>query len=134
MPLDARAREVAEWLGRARADIRAADVDLAAQPPLLGDAAFHCQQAAEKALKGLLTCNDRVFEKTHDIEPLVIASLEYAPALEPVLLPAVPLTVYAWRFRYPGPIVEPARAEVESALAVARNVVRAVEDIVSDGC
>jgi HEPN domain-containing protein len=55
------------WLARARDDIRGADIDLAAAPPLLGDAAFHCQQAVEKALKAFLTWHDRPFRKTHDL-------------------------------------------------------------------
>lgn len=134
MPPDAREREVAEWLDRARADLRAAEVDLATGPPLLGDAVFHCQQAVEKALKGLLTRHDHVFAKTHDIEPLAVASREYHPQLSATLDRAVPLTEYAWRYRYPGPVAEPPREEVEDALEVARGVVRAVEDIVSAGC
>ena len=32
----------------------ARQIDLAAAPPLPGDAAFHCQQATEKALKAFL--------------------------------------------------------------------------------
>ena len=36
------------WLARAHEDLRGAEVDLTATPPLLGDATFHCQQAAEK--------------------------------------------------------------------------------------
>jgi HEPN domain-containing protein len=134
MPPDARAGEVAEWLDRARADLRAAEVDLAAHPPLLGDAAFHCQQAAEKALKGLLTHNGHVFARTHDIGPLALAALEHVSDLEPTLRRAVPLTVYAWRFRYPGPIAEPERSEAEDALEIARAVVRAVEDAVARAC
>lgn len=134
MPPDAREREVGEWLDRARADLRAVEVDLAAEPPLLGDAAFHCQQAVEKALKGLLTCHDHVFTKTHDIEPLAVASAQHHPPLVATLSRAVHLSAYAWRFRYPGPIAEPERREVEDALEVAVAVVRAVEDIVSAGC
>ncbi len=33
---------------------------------------------------------------------------------------AAPLTEYAWRFRYPGEIAEPERAEAEQALDTAR--------------
>jgi HEPN domain-containing protein len=43
------------WLRKAEGDLRAAAVDLGADPPLVDDALFHCQQAVEKALKGLLT-------------------------------------------------------------------------------
>lgn len=46
----------------------------------------------------------------------------------------MPLTEDAWRFRYPGPVAEPERADVEAAVAVAVSVVRAVEEIVAAGC
>ena len=53
MPLDpARLEDTVRWLTRAGTDLRAARHDLAAVPPILDDAVFHCQQAAEKALKG----------------------------------------------------------------------------------
>ena len=50
-----RAADTRAWLSKAEADLRGATVDLAADPPLLEDALFHCQQAAEKALKAFLT-------------------------------------------------------------------------------
>lgn len=46
--------EVTAWFQKAANDLRGADIDLAASPPLIEDALFHCQQAAEKALKGYL--------------------------------------------------------------------------------
>jgi hypothetical protein len=39
------AREVSAWLVKATEDLRAAQVDLKAEPPLLNDSLFHCQQA-----------------------------------------------------------------------------------------
>ncbi|MBI2528866.1 MAG: HEPN domain-containing protein [Candidatus Rokubacteria bacterium] len=48
-PADTRA-----WLCRALDDLRGAEVDLAAAPPLLGDATLHCQEAVEKALHAFL--------------------------------------------------------------------------------
>jgi len=126
MPPDARAEDVAAWLSRAEQDLRAAQVDLDADPPLLADAAFHCQQAVEKALKALLTRHDHPFRRTHDIGELSLACLEHEPSLESLLRESAPLTEYAWRFRYPGEPFEPERREVEDALTIARRVVTAV--------
>jgi hypothetical protein len=39
---------------------------------------------------------------------------------------AVPLTEYAWKFRYPGELEEPSRHEAEEAFEVAREVYAAV--------
>ena len=44
--------ETRAWLVRAVDDLREAEHDLTAAPPLLRGAVFHCQQAAEKAMKG----------------------------------------------------------------------------------
>jgi len=60
--------EARAWLHKASEDVRAAEVARAAQPPLRGAAVFHCQQAAEKAIKGFLTLQARLFRKTHSIE------------------------------------------------------------------
>lgn len=123
MPPDARGEEVAAWLSRAGQDLQAAAVDLAADPPLLADAAFHCQQAVEKSLKALLTRHDHPFRKTHDIGELGLACLEHDASLESLLRAAAPLTEYSWRFRYPGDIFEPERTEVEDALNLAGVIV-----------
>jgi hypothetical protein len=51
-PDAARRADTLAWLRKAEGDLRAATVDLGAEPPLVDDALFHCQQAVEKALKG----------------------------------------------------------------------------------
>ena len=47
--------ETKSWFIKAANDLRAAVHEFSAEPPLLGDIVFHCQQAAEKAMKGFLT-------------------------------------------------------------------------------
>ena len=120
--------ETRGWFARARADIRAAECDLGASPALLGDAAFHCQQAAEKAVKGFLPWHGRPFRKTHSLEELGEQCLNVDRGLEAVIDPAVPLTEYAWKFRYPGEPEEPTRPEVEEALSLARKLYEAILD------
>jgi HEPN domain-containing protein len=44
--------EANAWLARADEDLRAVRPCLDAPPPVLGVAAYHCQQAAEKLIKG----------------------------------------------------------------------------------
>ncbi|HAM58872.1 MAG TPA: DNA-binding protein [Candidatus Rokubacteria bacterium] len=129
MPPDPiRAADTRAWLARALDDLRGADIDLAATPPLLGDATFHCQQAVEKALKAFLTWHDRPFRKTHDLVELGAQCVAIDASLEPLLQPAAPLTEYAWRYRYPGEPAEPTEAEVGSGLARARSAVAAILD------
>lgn len=114
------------WLAKARADLRASEHEFRATPPLLDDIVFHCQQAAEKALKGFLAWHGRPFRKTHSLEELGEQCLELDQTLKELIDRAVPLTEYAWKFRYPGEPEEPSREEAEEALAIAREVYAAM--------
>lgn len=127
MPLDPEfVAETRAWLVKADHDLRAVEVLRTADPPLRGDAVFHCQQAAEKALKGYLTWHGRTFGKTHNIGELGQAVLELAADLPDLLRKAAGLTDYAWKFRYPGETEEPTPEETEEALTLARGVYQAI--------
>ncbi len=125
-PEGERAAEVREWLQKAALDLRGARLDLGANPPLTEDALFHCQQIAEKALKAFLVWHDVAVRKTHSIEELGHAACLIEPALEPLVNEAVPLTEYAWAFRYPGALLSPDPGEAMKALDVAVKLALAV--------
>ncbi len=114
--------EVRARLRKAANDLKAAEVDLAASPPLLEDALFHCQQAAEKAMKGFLTTHDSIFRKTHDLDELAKTCEGLDSSLAPILDAARDLSVFAWVFRYPGEAEPPSEPEVREFLAIARHV------------
>jgi len=59
MPNDqARADDTRAWLAKAQEDLQAARRLLKPPRRLSNAASFHCQQAAEKALKGFLAWHD----------------------------------------------------------------------------
>lgn len=118
--------EVREWLLRASEDLREAEHDIAAMPPLVRGAVFHCQQAAEKAIKAFLAAHETAFRRTRDLDELGTAATRLDPSLSSVMDRAVDLTPYAWRFRYPGVPVDPTVDEVKEALALARGVYCAI--------
>jgi HEPN domain-containing protein len=90
MPPDpTREAEVKAWLARAAEDLRAADHELIARPPILGDLVFHCQQAVEKLFTGLLAWPDIVFRKTHSLEELGEQCLRIEPTLRGLVDEAV---------------------------------------------
>ena len=127
MPPDSkRLADTRAWLAKVATDLRAATVDLNADPPILSDAVFHCQQAVEKALKAFLAWHDRPFRKTHNLVELGEQCAEIDSSLEPLLRRAAPLTEYASEYRYPGEPEEPTSEEVEQALSIAREVHEAV--------
>ena len=114
--------ETRAWFAKAANDLGAAEALGKTNPPLLDQLVFHCQQAAEKALKGFLTWHERPFRKTHNLEEIGEQCLEIDPALKDLIDKATPLTEYAWRFRYPGEPEQPTTEEAEEALATARQV------------
>lgn len=120
--------ETRGWFAKADVDLRAADCDFETSPPLLTDIVFHCQQAAEKAMKGFLTWHSRPFRRTHSLEELGEQCLEIEPGLKGAVDPAVPLTEYASKFRYPGEPEEPTREEAQEALRLARQLYDALLD------
>jgi HEPN domain-containing protein len=62
---------VQNWLTKARSDLVSAMKLADKLDPHLDTAIYHCQQAAEKAIKAVLVFHDRRFEKTHEIEALI---------------------------------------------------------------
>jgi HEPN domain-containing protein len=127
MPHDpARVAEAREWLHKASLDLRGARIDLEADPPLVEDSLFHCQQAVEKALKAFLAWHDRPFRKTHSLEELGASCEMVDPSLQAAVDAAVPLTEFAWAFRYPGDHPVPALEDARHGLDTAERTVAAV--------
>ena len=120
--------DVRSWLNRAANDLHAADVDIAAEPPLLEDALFHAQQAVEKAFKAFLTFHDTPFRKTHNLEEIGAECLNIDVSLREIVDEVVPLSEYAWLYRYPGPSQPPSADEAKHARELARTAYRAILD------
>jgi HEPN domain-containing protein len=57
---------------------------LAADEPPADLVCFHCQQGAEKYLKGFLAWHAVPFPRTHDLAALLAAAVLIAPDLRPV--------------------------------------------------
>ncbi|MBI4659108.1 MAG: HEPN domain-containing protein [Verrucomicrobia bacterium] len=65
---DPAASEAKAWMVKAWRDLETARRAAAGQPPFYDVAVYHCQQAAEKAVKAFLVHHGKPYEKTHDIE------------------------------------------------------------------
>jgi len=121
---DTKREWVRTWLIKAHSDLRSARALVALPEPATDTAIYHCQQAAEKTLKGWLAFRDQPLERTHDLERL----LELATALDPVFAiletATEVLNPYATAFRYPDtPGVEfPSITEVTTAIEHAQAI------------
>jgi HEPN domain-containing protein len=130
----AKVEDTKEWLRKAQNDLRGADLLFGASPPLLGLTLFHCQQAAEKALKAFLAWHDVPFRKTHKIEDLGQACLALDVTLTDLIARAGSLTDYAWKFRYPGGGPLPPEKQTRETIELARQLFEAVLARVPDDC
>ena len=123
MPHDpVKIEETWSWFKKAQDDLRAASVDVQAEPPLLEDALFHCQQAVEKAMKGFLTWHDQPFRNTHSLTELGAICSKLDPSLESILRTTAGLSEYATVYRYPGETVPPSEEEAANARELAEEV------------
>lgn len=114
---------VRSWLVKADHDLKTAQIISSAKQPLLDTAIYHCQQAAEKAIKGFLTFYDIRFEKTHDIVALLnLASQKGKDKISHYLDMGSHLTPYASEFRYPGDEAMPEKEEFNDALKYAKEI------------
>lgn len=110
---------VAAWLDKAKSDLASARILIEGAQPHLDTGCYHCQQTAEKALKGWLTLCGIEFRKTHDLQVLLAqCSVVYSP-FETLRQPAIFLLPFATQFRYPGDVFEPPLDEAREAVRCA---------------
>ena len=92
----------------------------------LGALCFHCQQAAEKALKAVLLKSQVEFPPTHNLKKLF--DLLPAPlSAPPDVIEAAKLGDYILKGRYPLDSLDIQPAEYETAIKLAEKVLRWAE-------
>jgi HEPN domain-containing protein len=120
------------WLMKAQHDLGSARKLAEGPDSYLDTALYHCQQAAEKAIKGLLVFFGEPFEKVHNIPVLIHRGIQHAPELEDLLDSAEIITPYATLYRYPAILTEPDVEEYEQARAHAARIYSTVLKILPD--
>jgi HEPN domain-containing protein len=128
---DARSALLRAWMQKARSDLGTARKLATGPDAYLDTAIYHCQQAAEKAIKALLVQHDLRFQKTHDLELLMTLAAPVAPRFATMLDTADRLTPYAVAYRYPGEVLVPSDDEVSFALAAAKTILEYVESLLA---
>ncbi|MGQ0662874.1 MAG: HEPN domain-containing protein [Pseudomonadota bacterium] len=132
-PEDSRWLEARRWFAVANEDLRVARACLTMDEPALGAAAYHCQQAVEKLMKGLLVAGARPFRKIHDLDELAEAATAVFPGLRPHLDACRPFTRWGTALRYPEigdeALVGPTAADIASALPRIEALAAAVAEL-----
>lgn len=123
---DPKADLVESWMRKAQHDLDSAKVLSTADQPILDTAIYHCQQAAEKALKGYLASREREVPRVHDLGLLVRQAAQIDPEFLQWEDAGDQLTPYSTLFRYPGETTDPDLAEVNEAIALAEKLLQFV--------
>ena len=115
---------VRSWLIKAESDLRSACALASLAEPATDTAVYHCQQAAEKALKGYLAFRDQPLERTHDLERLLELAAQLDDTFAPLEVQADILNPYATAFRYPHTlgVLFPSVAEAATAIEHAQTI------------
>jgi HEPN domain-containing protein len=110
------------WMMKARSDFGTAHLLIKGQEKHFDTGSYHCQQAAEKALKAWLTAHEIVFPKTHVLEELLELCTSTAPRFAQFRDHCEALTPLAQEFRYPGDLVGPDADTAGRALRLAEEI------------
>ncbi len=117
------------WLKKAQRDLAVVQKIAADFPDI---AIYHCQQCAEKALKGFLIFYDYDAGSTHNVGSLVQAASEIRPEFVTELKEAGWLSQYNQTYRYPGDPTDdfnPSPGELNKAFQIAKNVYTKVLEV-----
>lgn len=115
------------WLAKARSDLRSAAILSNAESPLYDTAIYHCQQAAEKAVKAFLHFHGAHVQRIHHVTRLVEAAAVIETTFSSFVDDADLLSPLATAFRYPDESdwnapLQPSEEEHEEAHAAARRI------------
>jgi HEPN domain-containing protein len=119
-----------KWLAIAREDLGMAKLALSAE--YFSSATYHCQQCAEKSLKGYLSFKSVSIIKTHDLIKLLEQCMQLDRDFQK-LYPAIRiLNPFSTKFRYPADFDIPDSNKALQAIQYAANVINFVVDKISD--
>lgn len=90
------------WFEYADNDFEAVSILSEQLKPKYEIVCYHCQQCAEKMLKGYIAYNNGRLQKTHDLVVLCETSAKYDDKFEDILEICSDLTIYASEVRYPN--------------------------------
>ena len=120
-----------EWFDVANQDLASANYLQNMQPVPIEIICYHCQQTAEKYLKGFLAYLGQEVKKTHDLVLLNKLCQEADNGFKKIAEDCLLLTDYGVNIRYPYPL-ELDKNDMRLALRNAGNIKSFVEGKITD--
>ena len=90
------------WFEYAENDLEAAKILSIQVKPKYEIICYHCQQSAEKNLKGYIASKNGKLQKTHDLVVLCETCANYDTDFTKIIISCSDLTIYASEVRYPN--------------------------------
>jgi len=123
---------VKEWLNRARSNLTRANQQNIQPEVLFEDLCFDCQQAVEKALKGLLRYYDLDIPHIHSIGKLLSLLEDFGLNIPDFIKDGTILTDYAVQTRYPGDYETVFEEEYKDVLEISNQIFNWIIDKIKD--
>ncbi|MHC4624629.1 MAG: HEPN domain-containing protein, partial [Planctomycetota bacterium] len=100
--MDKKLEYARRWFDKAKSDLLDADNNLTADKVPYDTVCFHCQQAAEKLLKGFLVAHGCAYPITHNLFVILDKVAENDGSAESLRETLAVLNPYSVEIRYPG--------------------------------
>ena len=123
---------VKKWIQRARSNLMRANQQNIHPDILYEDLSFDCQQAVEKALKGLLRYYDLEIPHIHSIGKLLSILEDNGFIIPDYVKEGIILTDYAVQTRYPGDYESVFEEEFKNILEISNKIFDWVIDRITD--
>jgi len=121
-----------QWVDKAKSDLLNADNNLSSESIPFDTVCFHCQQAAEKLLKGFLVFNAHPATRTHDLLLLLNECLSVRPEIREIRDSLLILNPYAVEVRYPDDALSPTMEDAKEARSAVSQVTAWMEKTVPE--
>ncbi len=125
--MDKKLEYAKRWFDKAKSDLLDADNNLSADKVPCDTVCFHCQQAAEKLLKGFLVAHGCEYPITHNLFVILDKVVEYDGLAELLREALALLNPYAVEIRYPGDAWMPTLEDTREARQAAQEVLEWVK-------
>lgn len=120
--MDKQSEHARQWIAKARSDLLNADNNLAAPKVPYDTVCFHCQQAAEKLMKGFLVAHGCEYPITHNLLVVLEKVLKFDPSADSMRETLALLNPYSVEVRYPGDAWMPTPDDAKEARLAAQEV------------
>ena len=120
-----------EWFQFAKTDLESAKFLTKMHPLPIEVICYHCQQSAEKYLKGYIALNGGNIVKIHDLVILNKASKNYSAKFKHIDDECIELVAYGVQVRYPYEL-EVNEEDMKTALVCAEKIAKFIEDAIKE--